>query len=310
VVEKVERLLNLTVALLEARRPVTFAEIRRRIAGYDHAEFESARRMFERDKDELRSLGVPVRTVEAPRTDADVGYTVDRSEYELGEIDLDADEVAALAIALHLTGEERARLGLAKIAALSPDPRTRGEVVPARIDPGLEDLDEISTALVERRAIRFAYRSSVGELSHRTIDPYGIGQRSGAWYLVGRDHDRDAQRVFRLDRLAGRPVPVGAAGAFEPPGDLDVAAAVSGPVAAAVDIVVAVDPAVAWRLERGGSVTGEHDDGRTEITFQGADPDRVLPRVLALGEAVEVLAPPDVRAEAAARLRAVAGDRR
>lgn len=302
--EKAERLLNLTVALLETRRPLTFADLRGKVAGYDQPQFESARRKFERDKDELRSLGVPVETVPAPHAAADVGYTIDRGDYELGEIALDAREVAALAVALHMTGEERARLGLAKIAALAPDPRGGSPELPARIHPELDDLDGIAEALLERRALRFTYRSARGELSERTVDPHAVVQRSGAWYLVGRDHDRDATRAFRLERFESRPSPVGDPGSFTPPPEIDGAELVAGPPGDAVDIVVAATPRVAWRLERGGQVRGEREDGRREIVFRDADPNRVLPRVLALGPEAEVIAPRTVRDEAADRLRA------
>lgn len=303
--EKAERLLNLTVALLETRRPLTFAELRTKVAGYDHPQFESARRKFERDKDELRTLGVPVDTVHAPHADSDVGYTIDRGAYELEEIALDAREVAALAIALHMTGEERARLGLAKVGALAPDPRGEVPDVPARIDPGLDDLDGIAEALLERRSLRFSYRSASGDLSERTVDPHAVVQRSGAWYLVARDHDRDATRAFRLERLASQPTAVGEAGSFTPPPVIDGVELVSGPPGDAIDIRVAVRPRVAWRLERGGQVRGALEDGRREIVFPAADPTRILPRVLALGASAEVLAPPAVREEVARRLRAL-----
>ena len=300
-VDKVERLINLTVALLETRRPLTLSDIRARVAGYDHDDPESARRMFERDKSELRDLSIPIETVPIGLGEGEWGYTIDRSAYELPPVELASDEVAALAVALEVAGEDRARLGLRKIGALAPDPRSP-EVPPAAIETALGDLPGLAAAIIERRSLTFGYRDARGSSSRRTVDPYGLGQRGGSWYLVAWDHDRSDLRVFRLDRITDDPEPVGGAGGFEVPDGLDVGAAIRGPEAEGVELEVAVAPEVAWRLARGGERTAVRDDGWVEVTVTGADLDRVLPRVLTLGSRAEVLAPAAARRAAAKRL--------
>jgi proteasome accessory factor B len=129
---KVERLVNLTVALLEARRPMTFAEIRRRTRFYEQDDAESARRMFERDKDELRRLGVPIEVRELAFGD-ELGYLVDRGAYEVEDLDLTPEEVAALAMAVQLTGSEGEHLALTKLVARAPDPVALGTRPTTRI---------------------------------------------------------------------------------------------------------------------------------------------------------------------------------
>jgi proteasome accessory factor B len=306
VTAKVERLVNLTVALLEAQQPMTFAEIRRRTRFYEQDDAESARRMFERDKDELRRLGVPVEVRELSFGD-ELGYNVDRDDYELPDVDLTPEEVAALAMAVRLTGAESEQLALSKLVARAPDPSDLGARPTTRIAMQTDPVDAVADAVVARRTIRFSYRTAAGDRAERTVDPYGIVQRRAAWYLVGRDHGRDAQRAFRLDRIEGRPKLVGEPGAFTTPEDLDVAAAVAGPEAAPIDVELAVAPAARWSVElRGGVETGATHRGMPVLRVTGLDPLRDRSWLLGLGPEVVVLAPQELRDEVVAGLRLLA----
>jgi proteasome accessory factor B len=303
---KVERLVNLTIALLEARRPMSFAEIRRRTHFYDQDDAGSARRMFERDKDELRRLGVPVEVREMTFGD-EVGYVVDRAAYELADVDLTPEEVAALAMAVRLTGAESEQLALSKLVARAPDPTELGARPTTRVALRPDPVDDVAEAVLARQALRFVYRTAAGERAERTVDPYGVVRRRAAWYLVGRDHARDALRAFRLDRVEGRPRAVGAAGGFTPPDDLDIAGAVSGPETAPVDVELAVAPDARWSVElRGGVETGREHAGMPVLRVDGLDPVRDRSWLLGLGSDVVVLAPADLRAEVVAGLRRLA----
>ncbi|MDQ4130335.1 MAG: WYL domain-containing protein, partial [Actinomycetota bacterium] len=256
----------------------------------------------------LRRLGVPLRTVALDAFETEWGYTIDRREYALGSVALTAAEITALAIALEVTREQDARLGLAKVSALAPDPQPVA-TPPTRVEVGVGPLEGVADALVERRALRFTYRSSIGAASTRTVDPYGLVQRRGAWYLVGRDHDRDALRAFRLDRFTAPPVAVGEAGAYTVPEHLDLVQFTLGPSREGVEIAVAVAPSVMWELQcRGGSAAGERSDGWVEVVFPDADPDRLTPWLLAFGADVEILGPPDLRSQAVRRLQELASD--
>lgn len=303
-----ERLVNLTVALLEARKPMTFEEIRRRTRYYDQEDAESARRMFERDKDALRSLGVPIETREVDVFGGEVGYIVDRRTYELPDIDLDPDEVAALALALQVTGEDAARVALAKVSARAPDPNASGdEPAPrATIEIGGADLDDVADAVVNRQPLRFQYRTAAGEHAPRMIDPYAVVHRRGAWYLVGRDHDRDDLRSFRLDRVQGRFRTVGEPGSFTTPEDLDPAAAIG--THEEVDALIAIAPSSLWEAEvRGGEPTGDTYREWPVYRFPHAERWSTTTWVLGLGADAVVLEPPQLRDEVRSRLEALLG---
>lgn len=299
---KVERLVNLTVALLEARRPMSLAEIRRRTGYYAQDDAESARRMFERDKDDLKRMGVPVELREIPFAD-EVGYIVDRRSYELPDVDLAPEEVAALALALQVAGGARERLALAKLAARAPDPVELDAPGDTRVSLDTDPVEELAEAVLRRTPLRFTYRTADGRVAPRRVDPYAVVARRGAWYLVAHDHDREARRAFRLDRIVERPRAAGEPGSFEAPEDLDVAAAVSGPDAEPVVVELAVDPTARWSVElRGGRDTGRTHRGRPVLRLEALDPVRDRSWLLGFGPDVEVLAPDALRAEIAEAL--------
>lgn len=307
--EKVERLVNLTVALLETRRPVTFQELRRRTGYYDQDDPESARRMFERDKDALRGLGVPIETRALDALGEEQGYWIDRRRYELPDVDLTADEMTALALALRAVGDAGAQLALTKVAARAPDPAAA--TAPAdlpQVDLDVDPVEPVAAAVLERQAVTFAYRNAAGERSERTVEPYAVATRRGAWYLVGRDRERDGTRAFRLDRMDSGVTPVGPPDAFERPDALDLDAHLRGPTED-VEARIAVAPQLAWEaVLRGGEPTGEPDVGGLVVhRFPHADPWRTRTWVVGHADAVLVLDPPELRAEVIAGLEAVAG---
>lgn len=305
---KVERLVNLTVALLEANQPMSLAELKRRTGYYDQADQRAGRRMFERDKDELRRLGVPIATLPLPFSD-EVGYRVVRREYELPDVDLTAEEVAALALAVRLTGGDGTPLALAKLAARAPDPTELPEPT-TRVELADDAMGAVAEAIVDRTAVRFTYRTAAGVAGVRTIDPYAVVRRRSAGYLVGRDHDRDALRAFRLDRMTDLPVSVGESGAFERPSDLDVAAAVQGPEVDGVEVELAVAPAARWAVElRGGQDTGRTHRGEPVMVLSELNPVRDRSWILGLGADVTVLTPASLREAVMASLEAITGPR-
>jgi proteasome accessory factor B len=301
---KEERLVNLVVALLETRRPLTFAQLKQRTREYVQSDTESARRQFERDKDDLRKLGVPIETSELD-LGGEPGYRIDRAAYELPDVALEPDEVAALALAVQLTGQDDRRLAFAKLAARAPDPtELSGDGVP-RVELAVDPIgDVLADALVRRVPLRFRYRTAAGEVAVRHVDPYAVVERRGAWYLVAHDHDREARRAFRLDRIEGGLRTAGGPDSFVAPGDLDVAAAVAGPEAERVTVELAVDGAARWAVElHGGTATGSTSDGRDVYEVAGIDPVRDRSWLLGLADAVEVLAPATLRADVAAAHR-------
>src|SRR5688572_25565964 len=170
---RIERLINLIAALLETRRPLTAEEIRERIAGYDQSSHEAFRRAFERDKEALRSMGIPLETraLSAFGDDPD-GYIIPKDKYYLPELDLEPDELAALrlaAAALVGVGRE-AESGLLKLsvdaaAESLPSPRVTWG---ADLNAEQPLLGPLYSAVSERAPITFGYRTSGGDDSTRT----------------------------------------------------------------------------------------------------------------------------------------------
>ncbi|MHB1930229.1 MAG: helix-turn-helix transcriptional regulator, partial [Acidimicrobiales bacterium] len=237
--DRLERLVNLVAALLEADRPLTRAELRTRVGGYA-ADDDAFRRNFERDKDTLRQMGLPLETValDPDQSDEPAAYRIPRERYELPDPGLTEEELTALRIAasaVRLDGpwaDEASRRALRKLAAAGgprADPGAQGgeatgagtaEAPGGAIGPGLTELagsDAVATAfgaVAERRRLRFAYHGQ-----DRIVDPWGLSYRNGHWYLSGFDHGRGEERLFRLDRVGAAVRADEDAAAFErPPG--------------------------------------------------------------------------------------------
>ncbi len=208
---KTERLLNLVLALLTTRRPLTRSHIRAAVPQYSECTSDAAfGRMFERDKDDLRAIGVPVVTSSIDTwSEVEDGYRVDVEAYPLPDIDLTPTELAALALAARMW--EQAGAGPAAVRALlklqalgiEADPDAVAGVEPrVRIsEPAFEPLYR---ATWQRYPVSFGYRRpGQTEATRRSVDPWTLALRGGVWYLAGHDHDRGAPRVFRLSRMVG-----------------------------------------------------------------------------------------------------------
>lgn len=290
----VERLVNLTVALLETRRPLTFEELRRRTGYYPQSDAASARRMFERDKEALRAMGVPVETRQDFGMD-DPGYLIDRRVYELRDVGLDAEEVAALALAVDMLGPEDGALALAKVAARAPDP-VPIDAPPTRVGIPVSDVDRLAPAIVERRRVRFGYRTADGRTGERTVEAYGVVRRRRAWYLVGRDVDRDALRGFRFDRMLDDVELLEPAGAFEVPSGIDLTAVVSGPEVPPVEVLLDAAPEGVWTIKaRGGTEVGPAADGAQGMRIEAVDPVRDRAWLLGMAPEAAVRSPAELR---------------
>src|SRR5918911_1133305 len=241
--KRAERLVNLVIALLSTRQFVTAARIRATVPGYE-ADDGSARadeafkRMFERDKAELREMGVPLETGRTSAFDTEDGYRIARADYELPEITLTGEEAAAVGLALRLwesaqlAGPAHSALVKLKAAGIDVD-ASRGIPLRPRLDAGEPAFEPCYAAARDRRELTFDYRRPDEDIPvRRHVQPWGVVAWHGHWYLVGHDEDRRAPRVFRLSRVSGTPRATGPAGAFQPPADLDLAAVGAGQGAA------------------------------------------------------------------------------
>ncbi|WP_433338504.1 helix-turn-helix transcriptional regulator [Spirillospora sp. CA-294931] len=322
---KTERLLNLVVCLLATRRYLTAEQIRRAVPGYPESG-EAFKRMFERDKEELRELGVPLEV----GSDLDggggeeIGYRIPPQAYELPDIHLTSDEAAVLGLAArvwqHASMADAASGALLKLRAAGVETDGGGDAATAmgiepRLDPGDPSFPRLWEAVRDGRAVTFAYQA-IGRTSasQRHLEPWGVVSRRGRWYVVGHDRDRGETRVFRLSRIAGEVKPVGPPGGVTVPDGVDVRRIAfdwGEPPAEPRPAAVRLRSGAAQGLRRwaadvrpaGGGVWDE-----ATLTFR--DVDRFAPYLARFADDVIVIDPPDLREAVIQQLKSVlaAGD--
>jgi proteasome accessory factor B len=226
---KTERLLGLVVCLLSTSRYLTADQIRQAVPGYPEQD-ELFKRMFERDKEDLRDLGVPLETGLNHPFDDDPGYRIRQQAYELPELRLEADEAAVLGLAARVW--QRAELAGAAAGALlklraagmdAADEQSAAQAIEPRLGPPEPAFGPLWEAVRDHRPVTFSHRAAGrSEPQRRELEPWGVVNRHGRWYVAGWDRGRDATRVFRLGRIAGAVKFCGPPGSVTVPDGADV----------------------------------------------------------------------------------------
>lgn len=221
-------MLNLVIALRYTRRPLTRHDIARSVAGYhpdgNGAAFE---KMFERDKADLRELGVPIEVGSVSRINEDIGYRIRADAYGMDDIDLDSDEAAAVAVAAAMWRSKEmssaAQAAVHKLRANGIDVDEPTSPAGPAPDRSVEvTLRALLTGIDQHQQVSFEYRSNpTVDFAARTLHPWGVVTVRSARYVVGFDVDRDAVRTFRLSRLRGGEV-LPAAADRRPPAGFDL----------------------------------------------------------------------------------------
>ncbi len=308
---RTERLLNLVIALLATRQWLTKDQIRAAVPQYGEASTDAAfDRMFERDKDDLRELGVPVLTGSGSAWFEDEhGYRIDRDAYALPEIAFTPAELAVLGLASRVwqqaTLAGAASRAMVKLKALGVATDASIVGVEPRVQTTEPSFERLYEATRDRAPVRFAYRTGGrGEPAERTVEPWRITSWHGRWYLVGHDRDRDDARVFRLSRIEGLPSVVGPAGSVTPPADVDARAMVANadPRVAQRSATVRVAAGAGLSLRRRCAAPA----GSTVLEIPFLEVDDLAEEVAALGTAAVVEAPTELRVAVVARLRGTA----
>ena len=308
---KTERLLNLVICLLATRRPLSAEQIRQAVPGYDRDGDEAFQRMFERDKNELREIGIPIDVVRDPWED-EPGYRIERQSYELPEITLEADEAAVLGLAAQVW--QRASLAEAASGALlklraggvATDEPVGAGALELRVDTRDPAFPALWDAVRDRRVVRFDYRGAGSEnVRSRTVEPWGVVSRRGRWYLAAFDRGRDAPRAFRLSRITGQVTPVGRPGAVEVPPGVDLRAMVGFPEEPMDErvAVIRVRQGTCEGLRQLARAVRPGGDGWDEAELGFTDAERLAGWMASLGSDVEVAEPPDAREAVIRRLK-------
>ena len=321
---KTERLLGLVVCLLSTRRYLTAEQIRQAVPGYPEPD-DLFKRMFERDKEDLRDLGVPLETGVNHPFDEDLGYRIRQQAYELPELRLEADEAAVLGLAARVW--RRAELAGAAAGALlklraagidtagpdEADERLSRHGIEPRLGTSEPAFVPLWEAVRDRRPVTFSYRAAGrSDPQRRELEPWGVVNRHGRWYVAGRDRGRDATRVFRLSRIAG---PVKFCG---PPGSVTVPAGTEvRELVRNWDAAPAPEHTAVLRVRAGTGVglrrraVSVHPEGPPEspgwdlVTTRFADVGWFADYAASFGQDVVVLDPPDLREAGLRRLKGV-----
>lgn len=304
-IDRTERLLNLVIGLMASPVPMSRAQIQRQIPGYaDSASATAFERMFERDKDELRSMGIPVDTV----TDASgevLGYRIPQDRYALEDLALSLEERAAVAVAAQVWGQAvmapTAGTALRKLESTTGEPDTwgpaglRGSIQLTTSDGALLPL---MAAIRQDRAVRFSYRTPSDTAAlERHVSPWGLRLVGGNWTLVGHDHDRAAVRTFRLSRIDGPVTVESTARTVPPPEDFDVATGAGAEPGddQRIRARLRVRPGRGATLRRRAVASGDTDPWTAEeIVVEGGSVEEIAALVCGAGADAVALEPSDV----------------
>lgn len=305
---KTERLVNLTIALLATKRYLTKSEIFRTVDGYEGTP-ESKERMFERDKDDLRNLGIEIEVGSFdPLFEDEAGYRIkpDGYQFQLGEIS--SQEISLLSLAAEawrgaaLDGSALTALRKLHAIGIESDIESIPDLAPhANISD--KNLQIAISAITARQRITFSYLSEELDEQERKIDPYAITSRYGHWYLFGLDTEKKGIRSFRLDRLSGEISLDGKAGAFEVVKDFDLKSQSGKSEELSTAILrLRTGRALALRSRAKSSTKKKVVSGWDLVEIGFRDRERFIEEVLWYADDAIVVEPADVRTEIVKRL--------
>ena len=307
---KTERLVNLTIALLATKRYITKSEIFRTVDGYEGSD-ESKERMFERDKDDLRNLGIEIEVgTFDPLFEDESGYRIkpENYQFQLGEVN--AQEITLLSLAAEAW--RGASMGPSALSALNKlhaigiesDTELLLDLAPAIINQD-SNLAIAISAITSKTVLSFSYLNEDLQSQSRALEPYAVTSRYGHWYIFGNDLDRKASRLFRLDRVSGELNLQGKSGAFEIPTEVDVNSAFAKSSDLSTAVIFLRDGRGLNLRSRGlQSVVTNAPVGWEALKMEYRDRERFIEEILWYGNDVIVSEPADLRTEILKILRA------
>lgn len=300
--QKTERLINLTLALLASKRYLSKSEIFNTVAGYSGSA-ESMERMFERDKDELRNLGIQieVRALD-PLFEDDQGYLIASDTFQINSDDFSKDDLVLLNMAANLWSSselgEEAKTALLKIHSIA-GPINNDQIFAGSIidNQDAKILTEIFDAVDNQIELKFRYKGSI-----RQVKPYGLFTQNGFWYLAARDDETIKQ--FKLIRIQGDFALVGSENSFSKPEGFDLKAFIeNSSKAEEVTAQILVRKNQALSLRNQFAVT-EIDDEWDQMQIVFHNQEELIERVLWYLDSVKVISPSELRDEILKRLKA------
>lgn len=315
-----ERLFSLVLALLATENGLTKNEILSTVQGYrqgfDHSgDNANLERKFERDKDDIRELGVPLETVQAPGdpgNNQNLRYRIPRGAYELPlDVSFTAEETTLLNLAAMVWREgslsaesRRALLKLRSLGVVADEP-VLGYAPRVRVrDAAFEPL---SAALEKHSWVRFSYlKPGEGEARVREVQPLALVQHQGRWHLYAHD-DQGVSKTFLLRRIVSTVVTTGATFSAPDANPAETALAELERVWAEHEAIVEVEPGSDAHT-RLGKRRGTSVLGGGELQLHYSDVNIFADELAGFGPEVLVVSPPDLRAAVISRLERTAAD--
>lgn len=311
---KTERLMNLIFALLVSRQYLTKDQIRESIADYRDSTPQAFDRKFERDKEELRELGI---TVEMGQNDKyfndEPGYRIRRDEAELPDLELTREEAAVIGLATqvweHAGLASESTTALVKLKAIGVDVDTSVlRMAEPKLSTDEPSFDSMWEAVTRRIPVSFVYARPGREPMERHLQPWGIISWHDRWYVGGFDLDRDEARIFRLSRVIGEVETIGAPGSYEVPEGTDMKDIARDlfPPASDVAAVLRIRKGRGQSLRRLAEKVTPLSDDLDEVEIRYSSRWELASEVASYGPDVVVVSPPDVRETVIERLKAAA----
>ena len=305
---KSERLVNLTIALLATGRWITKSEIYENIEGYS-GEPDAKERMFERDKEELRNLGIDIEVgTFDPLFEDEVGYRIRPENYRIQISELTPQQLALISSATQSWRgailDSKASAGLTKLKALGIESDVDGiPINPHQVRNSDTNLAKVIDALALRKTISFDYRASDNTDENRALEPYGVGTKNGFWYVAGNDLERRAVRLFRLDRVVSEVKEQGRGASYEIPEDFSMHDQLQSRTRKHVAQLL-VRKGKADRLRKHASVQ-ESQDEWDSVKYQYSDMKDLIRDLLWHRDDVKVIGPTEVKESLMASLHSV-----
>jgi proteasome accessory factor B len=305
---KTERLVNLTIALLATKRYITKSEIFRTVEGYEGSA-ESKERMFERDKDDLRNLGIDIEVGSFdPLFEDEAGYRIKPDSYQFQLGDITSQEVSLLSLAAEawrgaaLDGSALTALRKLHAIGIESDLDSIPELAP-HVNTRDKNLQLAITAINSKRRISFQYLSESLEVQNRKVAPYAVASKYGHWYLYGSDLDKSALRSFRLDRISSDIQEEGKPDSYEIPSDFQLRSQLIDSEEGSTALIY-LRSGRALNLRARGKTLQEDKkiDGWDLVELNFRDRERLIEELLWCGDDVVLHSPLDIREEIISRL--------
>ena len=223
-----QRRMDLILVLLNASRPITREAIRKKIPLYNQDNDVAFQRMFERDKDDLREMNIPLETAPVNMGfDDEQGYFINTKQWLLPEMNLTTQQRMLITLAASVWQDQsmqaQARAALHNVGGSIQD----GVAVNAYVAGQQTNLLDLLDAITNARRVSFSYEGLNSDSAQtRTVDPWRIFLTAGSWYLAGFDLDREDMRTFRLNRIVGAVTDTGEHRDNPAPDELDTRAIV------------------------------------------------------------------------------------